>query len=168
MKRPFSPLVWLCAAGTLALGALTVLDPAGVYADYTASLGRDVPVLAAVFTAAQDGVYPWSAPAAPEAMPGPAYHPLTESVTDEEMSASVGNGEPFREPAQPAAPAEPEPAAEPEAEIAPAEDEGDGFIPVDEHWFDDALFIGDSHTEGFCDYAGLHNATYYYKRGVDV
>ena len=60
MKRPFSPLVWLCAAGTVALGALTLCDPYGVYAGYVAALAPDTPVIAAAFTAAQDGVYPWT------------------------------------------------------------------------------------------------------------
>lgn len=39
---------------------------------------------------------------------------------------------------------------------------------VDDSYFDDALFIGDSRIEGLCDYGGLDNATYYYKTGLNV
>ncbi len=177
MKRPFSPLVWLCAAGTLALGALTVCDPGGVYAAYVSELSADTPVIAAVFTAAQDGVYPWSflrAPEAAEPIPAPVYHSLTETVTDEEMRSSVGNNEPFSESGAHDAPEAAQPAAqaEPEASAADGSEESaatvEGFVTVDESWFDDAVFIGDSHIEGFCDYAGVRNATYYYKRGLDI
>ena len=190
MKRPFSPLVWLCAAGTLALGALTLYDPSGVYAGYIDALDRDTPIIAAVFTAAQNGVYPWSPRAEAGVSPNrPAYRPLTETVTDEEMRSSVGNDEPFPERA-PARPDEPAPVIPSAGTDVPApdgvSDEGvganagtnvgtnapplgsSGFVTVDESWFDDALFIGDSHIEGFCDYAGVPNATYYFKRGLDI
>ena len=39
---------------------------------------------------------------------------------------------------------------------------------MDESYFDDALFLGDSHTAGFHDYAGLRNATYFTKNGLTV
>ena len=182
MKRPFSPLVWLCAASAIALGVLTVYDPAGVYAGYAASLEAGTPPIAAVFTAVQDGVYPWSVPAAPaETPPDPPYRLLTDTVTTEEMYSSVGNKEPFSDGAAEEGSAADGAAAEvtPSVEIvysapeqeerdAPVEDASEGFIPVDESWFDDALFIGDSHIEGFADYAGLRNATFYYKRGLDI
>ena len=184
MKRPFSPLVWLCTAGALALGALTLYDPNGVYAGYVGALDRDTPVIAAVFTAAQDGVYPWTPRAEADASPhSPAYRPLTGTVTDEEMRSSVGNDEPFSEsvPAQPDDSVSVTPTDE---AVAPAPNGGSdktvdadtdappqfssGFVTVDESWFNDALFIGDSHIEGFCDYAGVPNATYYFKRGLDI
>lgn len=173
MKRPFSPLVWLCAAASVALGALAIYDPSGVYAGYVASLDRDTPVIAAVFTAAQDGVYPWTTPAQADELPrSPAYRPLTETVTDEEMRSSVGNDEPFSETivftpsvetVTPAGTAEDD-AVDGVQDDAPSA----GFVTVDTEWFNDALFIGDSHTEGLCDYGGLSNATYYFKRGLDV
>ena len=185
MKRPFSPLVWLCTAGALALGALTLYDPSGVYAGYIDALDRNTPIIAAVFTAAQDGVYPWTPRGEADASPrGPAYRPLTETVTDEEMHSSVGNDEPFPESA-PARSDDPVSAAPPVEAAAPAPDSGSGadaknvgtdappqsfsgFVTVDESWFNDALFIGDSHIEGFCDYGGVPNATYYFKRGLDI
>ena len=169
MKSSRSPLVWLCAAGAIALGAFALLDPNGVYADYIAALGGGTPPVAAVFTAAREGVYPWSAASAEELSPrSPAFHALTESVTDEEMRSSVGNNEPFPEETVELTPSveillPAAPQSEPEKD-----DETGGFVTVDESWFNDALFIGDSHTEGLCDYGGMRNATFYYKRGVDV
>ena len=38
--------------------------------------------------------------------------------------------------------------------------------PVDITYYDDALFIGDSRTEGFRMFAGLNNATYYSSKGL--
>ncbi|MBO4914733.1 MAG: hypothetical protein J5449_05945, partial [Oscillospiraceae bacterium] len=176
MKRPFSPLVWLCVLGAAALSAWAILDPNGVYAGYTAALDRGTPPIAAVFTAAQDGVYPWSVFDSPEDIPySPAYRPLTGTVTDDEMRSSVGNDEPFSDPA---AGGDTQPVPETDGSDGSSSDaagdaeevveENGGFVTVDLSWFDDALFIGDSHTEGFCDYAGVKNATYYYKRGVDI
>lgn len=201
MKRPFSPLIWLCAVSAAALGALTISDPNGVYADYVTALVDGAPAVAAVFTAAQDGVYPWSAETPPGEPSVSAFSPISGTVTGEEVAVSVGEspitgyapsvegkapaeaaqppvkktfpdaGEApagFAVPVKPAAPA-------PEAEVEdPAEEPAapvryaSGFVTVDASWFDDAVFIGDSHIEGFCDYAGLHNATYYYKRGLSV
>ena len=177
MKRFVSPLVMLCTAGLAALGALTIYNPNGVYTDYIAALDENTPAIAAVFTAAQDGVYPWTVPEAPAsgaAVPAPTYRPLTETVTNEEMYSSVGNDAPFEDvPAAPAAQQPDEPVSVEDAPCVDAEpvvsDPPDaGFVTVDESWFDDALFIGDSHIEGFCDYGGLPNAAYYYKRGLDI
>ena len=181
MKQPFSPLVWLCAAGMLVLGALTIYDPGGVYAGYASQLDAGTPPIAAVFTAAQDGIYPWTVlTSSEEIVSSPAFRLLTDTVTDEEMRSSVGNDEPFPNPIP--APVAPPVLFTPSVEIilpeAPeegpvvvepvSEEETSDFLPVDESWFDDALFIGDSHIEGFCDYGGLHNATYYFKRGLDI
>ena len=56
---------------------------------------------------------------------------------------------------------EPEPEPEPEEPDSP-------FTTVDASYFDDALFIGDSHTDGFKDYAGLPNADYLCHNGLTV
>lgn len=161
MKHPFSPLVWLCAASALALGALVRIDPNGVYADYAAALEKDTPPVAAVFTAARDGVYPWSTLPGRDLSPrSPAYHGLAETVTDDEMRSSVGSEEPFRA----ASPLPPAPTPEEE----PPEEVESGFVTVEPDWFNDALFIGDSHVEGLSDYGGIPNATFYFKRGLDI
>ena len=71
-------------------------------------------------------------------------------------------------PEPPPAP-EPVPAPEPEPEPEPEPDEpASPFTTVDASYFDDALFIGDSHTDGFKDYAGLPNADYLCHNGLTV
>lgn len=42
------------------------------------------------------------------------------------------------------------------------------FELVEDNYFDDALFIGDSRTIGFSQYAGLVNATYYADTGINI
>lgn len=42
------------------------------------------------------------------------------------------------------------------------------YMDVDESYFDDAVFIGDSRTVGLYDYAGLDNATFYASSGLTV
>ena len=165
LKCPISPLVWLCAASALALTALSALNPGGIYSEYRAALGSGVPGIAAVFTAAQDGVYPWSAAMRPNGAQVD-FIPLSGTVTDAEVAASVGDS-PI---AGFSAPDDFIPLPSP-VEDAPEEETAryaEGFVTVDASWFDDALFIGDSHIEGLCDYADLHNATYYFKRGLDI
>lgn len=178
MKRSCSPLVWLCSACALMLALLTAIDPYGVYAGYAAALSPGTPPIAAVFTAAQDGVYPWTAimtaKDASSSLFHPEYHMLTDTVTEEEMRSSVGNSEPFRDsPAvfpQPSAmpPLKAEPKPDPVEILLPEPPDASAFITVDDSWFDDALFIGDSHTEGFHDYTHLDNATFFYQRGLSV
>ena len=131
-SRPFF-LLPLCFVSALALNAYAALDPTGVYQDYLEKLDAATPPVAAMATAAADGVYPWSEPKAPEPPPVPDPAPLPD----------------------------PEPEPEPEEPDSP-------FTTVDASYFDDALFIGDSHTDGFKDYAGLNNADYLCHNGLTV
>ena len=131
-SRPFF-LLPLCFVSALALNAYAALDPTGVYQDYLEKLDAATPPVAAMATAAADGVYPWSEPKAPEPPPVPDPAPLPD----------------------------PEPEPEPEEPVSP-------FTTVDASYFDDALFIGDSHTDGFKDYAGLNNADYLCHNGLTV
>lgn len=138
----FSPLLWLCSLSAVLLNTCTTLDPTGAYSEYLDRLDADTPAIAAFFTAAQDGVFPWTIP---------------ESVDAETPEVP---------PASDAALGEAGQDAEPDA--APEDEPVNPFTTVDEMYFDDALFIGDSHTDGFRDYAGLRNATYYTKNGISV
>ena len=74
---------------------------------------------------------------------------------------------PWSEPKAPEPPPAPEPLPEPEPEPEP-EEPASPFTTVDASYFDDALFIGDSHTDGFKDYAGLPNADYLCHNGLTV
>lgn len=62
-SRPFF-LLPLCFVSALALNAYAALDPTGVYQDYLEKLDAATPPVAAMATAAADGVYPWSEPKA--------------------------------------------------------------------------------------------------------
>lgn len=42
------------------------------------------------------------------------------------------------------------------------------YTTVDESWFDDALFIGDSRTVGMAEYGGLDNAVFYASTGLTI
>lgn len=86
-----------------------------------------------------DGIFPWSK----------GYN----SVPFE-----TGNGDPV-------------PVQEPESEM-PADAQTDNlpkeFVTVEESYFDDAVFIGDSRTVGLHDYGGLDKATFYATVGLNV
>ena len=135
----FSPLLWLCAVSAAALNSFTALDPTGVYEQYLDALGENTPAIAAFFDAAESGVFPWTIPGVSEPIPSPMPDLLPQPP----------------EVVDPVIPDEPE---EPVSQ----------FTTVDASYFDDALFLGDSHTDGFHDYAGLGNATYFTKNGLTV
>ena len=72
-SRPFF-LLPLCFVSALALNVYAALDPTGVYQDYLEKLDAATPPVAAMATAAADGVYPWSEPKAPEPPPVLDFH----------------------------------------------------------------------------------------------
>lgn len=75
-------------------------------------------------------------------------------------STQQGNG--------PAPQPTPQPQPQPEPGPAPVPEPDSRFTQVDASYFDDAVFIGDSHTDGFMDYAGLPNAHYLCHTGLTV
>ena len=82
-SRPFF-LLSLCFVSALALNAYAALDPTGVYQDYLEKLDAATPPVAAMATAAADGVYPWSEPKAPEPPPVPDPAPLPDPEPEPE------------------------------------------------------------------------------------
>lgn len=159
MKRSFTPLLWVCATVALALSALVAIDPGGVYASYRAELSPGTPAIAAVFTAAQDGVFPWNTPELPVAPDDSSSSSATELPTPPDSSTQSPDPE---VPDPPDVPDKPEDPNTPEVPDTPT------YVTVESDYFDDALFIGDSHIEGFSIYGKLPNATYYWKRGLNV
>lgn len=89
--------------------------------------------------------------------------PLTPPVAA--MATALADGV-YPWTAPPADTPEPEPIPQPRPEPAPEPDPR--FTQVDASYFDDAVFIGDSHTDGFMDYAGLPNADYLCRTGLTV
>mgnify|MGYP002515560223 CR=1 FL=1 len=139
-------LLPLCLVSAILLNVYAAVDPTGVYRDYLEKLEPLTPPVAAMATALADGVYPWTPPPADVPEPDPIPQPRPE---------------PTPEP-------EPEPQPEPEPGPAPIPEPDPRFTQVDASYFDDAVFIGDSHTDGFMDYAGLPNAHYLCHTGLTV
>lgn len=88
-SRPFSLLLPLCFVSALALNAYAALDPTGVYQDYLEKLDAATPPVAAMATAAADGVYPWSEPKASEPPPVPDPAPLPDPEPEPEPEEPV-------------------------------------------------------------------------------
>ena len=81
-----------------------------------------------------------------------AQQPAAEQPTTVPQSSANGGALPVTETAQPATEA-----PQPQQPL---------FVQSGPEYFDDALFIGDSRTEGIRDYGTLKNATYFCQRGL--
>ena len=151
-SRKINLLLPLCLVSAVVLNVYAVLDPTGVYRAYLDKLDPATPPVAAMARALSDGVYPWSTQAADEPEPTPEPEP---------EPAPTPEPEPQPEPA-------PEPEPEPEPAPTPMPGPEPGFCQVDASYFSDAVFIGDSLTDGFQDYAGLPEADYLCHNGLNV
>lgn len=145
-------LLPLCLVSAILLNVYAAVDPTGVYQRYLEKLAPMTPPVAAMATALADGVYPWSTQQGNGPAPQPTPQPRPEP-TPEPEPAPVPEPEPAPVPEP-----EPEPQPQPEPGPAPVPEPDSRFTQVDASYFDDAVFIGDSHTDGFMDYAGLPNA----------
>lgn len=94
----------------------------------------------------------------------------TESSLPEESSAPAAESSAPAESSEPSLPesAEASIPAESSAETPVSSEAKDTMAAVDESYFDDALFIGDSRTQGFILYSGLANTTSYAGKGLAV
>lgn len=121
---------------------------------------RKTPYFVLVIEGMRDGVYPWSKEKPMGTVPEEEAAAGTELGTESGAAADHGTA----------------------AESGTGEEAGDGmetnaqeeipeakeFIQVDESYFDDAVFIGDSRTVGLHDYGGLDKATFYATVGLNV
>lgn len=155
-------LLPLCLVSAILLNVYAAVDPTGVYRDYLEKLEPLTPPVAAMATALADGVYPWTAPPADTPEPEPIPQPRPEPAPEPDPIP-----EPEPEP-EPEPVPEPEPEPQPQPGPAPIPEPDPRFTQVDASYFDDAVFIGDSHTDGFMDYAGLPNADYLCRTGLTV
>lgn len=165
MKKRIPGLLWLLMVTAVLIAALgiylkyVVLRPVGLYQDEWAVavpfllMGeeeeRDALLMA--LTETEETVLRETDPPETEPMETEAPEtqpPETEEPTEEptESPTELPTEEPTAPPAEP--PTEP--------------------IAIDESWFDDALFIGDSRTEGLAIYARLGDADYFCKAGMTV
>lgn len=131
-----------------ALSVVGYLGKDTIYKNYTVDI-RTTPYFVLVFDGLHDGIFPWSHVGAPGGIGENGKLPSIllpgESVSDTELAGGT------------------ETVGETETEEAPHTRE---FCMVDDDWFDDAVFIGDSRTVGLRDYGGLNNATFYASTGL--
>lgn len=125
------------------LSAIGYIGKDNIYQNYKQDV-RTTPYLALVFDGIHDGIYPWD-------MSG------TDSVKHPENDASDTEEVVLEETTEQADTTE-----QPEI-LEPKE-----FVNVDEDYFDDAVFIGDSRTVGLHDYGGLDKADFYATVGMNV
>jgi hypothetical protein len=150
-------LLALIFVSTLILSSIGFAGKNTVYADNTIDLLK-FPQLMVVFEGIKQGRYPWDVLTQPS---------KTEEVSKEmEMKKEeVLVTEPVGE--EEAAQAEVE--TESTKEATPSQvQETTPFTKVDESYFDDALFIGDSRTVGLSEYSNWKNPVYYADVGLTV
>lgn len=144
-KYPF--LLLLLFSGLLLTG-LAFANRNGVYRTYEQNRKAE-PVLSVLFLGASDGVFPWSEEET-KALPVMAEQ---ETVRETESESAVPQTEETA-------------LLETEEEKEPARYD---FVPVDQTYLDDALFIGDSRTQGLLEYGRLQeNATFYCKTSLTI
>lgn len=138
-----------------ALSAVGYLGKDTIYKKYITDPAK-TPYFVLVFEGIHDGIYPWSGDGK-----------LDEFWEDYEiLSFLTGEGEEMQQADGEAPEAGEEVQEAPQVtEEAPAVRE---FCEVDESYFDDAVFIGDSRTVGLRDYGGLDEATFYATVGLNI
>lgn len=133
------------------LGMLSVIGfigRGGIYCGYKTDVWKK-PYFTLVFEGIHDGIYPWDVGKEKESVP--------EHIADKVVPEVNGSS-----------------TEEPEEEIQPVQTgqikdlEPKKFVQVEESYFDDAVFIGDSRTVGLHDYGGMDNATFYATIGLNV
>lgn len=130
--------LFLCWA---ALSVLGYLGKDSIYKNYKIDVVT-TPYFVLVFDGIHDGVYPWN-------------RELWQQENPQQEDGTVGTE-----------------ASVPETEISMPET-GEApvvreFVQVDDSYFDDAVFIGDSRTVGLRDYGGLDQATFYATVGLNI
>lgn len=170
--------------GWVALSVVGYMGKDSIYKNYRHDVWT-MPYFVMVFEGAKDDVYPWSAERG-QLLPKPQQNPVAERES-EEQTEKIQAKEPQTE-AQGQQTGQPQdgqqaengqqaetqtgqsqteqiPQTEAATEQIPEEKE---FIEVDESYFDDAVFIGDSRTVGLRDYGGLENTDFYATLGLNV
>lgn len=163
-----------------ALSAVGYMGKDNIYKDYRQDIRKE-PYFVMVFEGTRDGVYPWStegeglipkswkepftADNSQEQSGQPQVQETKQPETPETGGAQTGEAQAKTEEGQ-TEQTQPEPSqTEAATEQAPLEKE---FIAVDESYFNDAVFIGDSRTVGLRDYGGLNSTDFYAALGLNV
>lgn len=139
-------------AGWLILSVAGYLGKDSVYGKYAQDVVK-TPYFVLVLQGIHDGIFPWSSEEG-DMWNRPAQEGggLASEETETEALEALNSAERTETP-------------EPDETEIPEEKE---FVQVDESYFDDAVFIGDSRTVGLHDYSGLDKATFYATVGLNV
>lgn len=157
--------------GWVSLSVIGYLGKDSIYKRYTHEV-RTTPYFVLVLQGIHDGIYPWSGEkgdfwedwnSSAEGSPwGEGEKTFGESLADTETSGDMHQEGPGTLVGTEASDGTQE-NTETMEDLLPRE-----FIAVDESYFDDAVFIGDSRTVGLQDYSDLDNATFYATVGLNV
>lgn len=136
----------------LVLSVIGYIGKDTVYRQYTLDV-RTTPYFVLVFEGIQDGIYPWSRA---EIVGDESEIERAEPQSLQNVAESEGNE------------AAEEDEADESVDVAQEKPKVIEFVPVDENYFDDAVFIGDSRTVGLHDYGGLDSSTFYATVGLNI
>jgi hypothetical protein len=143
-------LLAMIFVSTLILSLIGFAGKNTVYADNTINLLK-LPQLMVVFEGVKQGRYPWQI--------------LSQPSKTEEVSKEIELKKEEVAVTQPAREVE----TTSKEEVTPSQaQEFNPFTKVDESYFDDALFIGDSRTVGLSQYSNWKNPVYYANVGLTV
>ena len=131
------------SAASLAVTVIGAVGRNGIYEEYAKDWPR-YPVAASVFWGIADGKYPWTRPVRQEAPPEDTQ--IMEAIN---LSSDT---ELLKE----------------DTETEQDENKTYEFTHVEEDYFDDAVFIGDSRMVGLHDYSGWDHTTYYASIGLTI
>lgn len=140
-------------AGWILLSLIGYLKKDGIYQNYSIDI-KKTPYFVLVLDGIHDKIYPWSKEPSDLVAEEKRPQKTEESVVATEMKNE-----------KPAA-AEQEKTALQDTEMTVSKQKK--FIQVDESYFDDAVFIGDSRTVGLHDYGGLDKADFYATVGMNI
>ena len=155
-KIRYCKITILILAGWIILSAIGFLGKDTIYSRYTIDV-RKTPYFVLVMQGLHDGVYPWSSDH--ESL-WEKWEELAQQRKDGEQIFSTESTEPAAEGT--------ESVAETEAVAETEQEEVKTFHPVDDDYFSDAVFIGDSRTVGLHDYGGLDDSTFYATVGMNI
>ncbi len=163
------PLLLAIAVFGAVFSLLGALGAKGIYQEYTKNWPKQ-PIIAAVFQGISDGVYPWqmlNAKASDQNDSDPFHDEgllSTEQADEKELETEkLGEVETVTEVKEDA-----DPKLDDVEETEAPENKTYEFTHVEEDYFDDAVFIGDSRIVGLHDYSGWNNTTYYASIGLTV
>ena len=150
------PLLFAIAVFGLVCSLIGALGAKGIYKEYMKNWPKQ-PLITAVFQGISEGVYPW------QLLTGAVSEEDEGNFSDgEELIATEQAGTEALVPG-----AVDEAGTETGGTEAPKEEVYE-FTHVEEDYFDDAVFIGDSRIVGLHDYSGWNNTTYYASIGLTV